>query len=385
MSSESMTGSNGSGSGLDATDAVTAMASRIRRGLRLFSSSGDQPRARRATDVVLLTLSFVGIVLVGLIAVPEPGFSRAISTFLAALPTALDGMWQVLGDLPALWGLVVLVAALARGRAKVGRDMVLAVVVGVVLWLILGRIVIGSWPEVHRLFGDIAPPPVFPPARLGVPAALLITASPHLVRPARRFGYLVIALGAIATVALGASSSLGVAASLLSAGGAAAIVHLLVGSSAGRPSLEDVRFALADMKIDITELGVADRQDAGNFAVAARAADGGELIVKLYGRDAYDAALVSTVWRAIWLRQPGSPVGLGRLRQVEHEALMTLLAAQAGIPTDSVVTAGATATDDALLVLCRTGTPLVPPDRFRDVDVAPEPGVHQRGRSSATS
>ena len=350
-----------------------AMASRIRRGLRLFSSSGDQPRARRATDVVLVTISFVGIVFVGLIAVPEPGFSRAITSFFTALPTAMDGMWQIFGDLPALWALVVLVVAFARGRAKVGRDMVFAIAVGVVLWLVLGRVVTGAWPEMRALIGDVAPPAVFPPARLGVPAALLITASPHLVRPARRFGYLVIALGSIATVALGASSSLGVAASLLSAAGAAAIVHLAVGSSAGRPSLDDVRFALADMKIDITELGVADRQDAGNFAVAARAADGGELIVKLYGRDAYDAALVSTVWRTIWLRQPGSPVGLGRLRQVEHEALMTLLAAQAGIATDSVVTAGATATDDALLVLRRTGTPLVPPDRFRDVDVAPDP------------
>ena len=350
-----------------------AMASRIRRGLRLFSSSGDQPRARRATDVVLVTISFVGIVFVGLIAVPEPGFSRAITSFFTALPTAMDGMWQIFGDLPALWALVVLVVAFARSRAKVGRDMVFAIAVGVVLWLVLGRVVTGAWPEMRALIGDVAPPAVFPPARLGVPAALLITASPHLVRPARRFGYVVIVLGSIATVALGASSSLGVAASLLSAAGAAAIVHLAVGSSAGRPSLDDVRFALADMKIDITELGVADRQDAGNFAVAARAADGGELIVKLYGRDAYDAALVSTVWRTIWLRQPGSPVGLGRLRQVEHEALMTLLAAQAGIATDSVVTAGATATDDALLVLRRTGTPLVPPDRFRDVDVAPDP------------
>ena len=349
-----------------------AMASRIRRGLRLFSSSGDQPRARRATDVVLLTISFVGIVFVGLITVPEPGFSRAITSFFAALPTAMDGMWQIFGDLPALWALVVLVVAFARGRAKVGRDMVFAIAVGVVLWLLLGRVVTGAWPEMRALIGDVAPPAVFPPARLGVPAALLITASPHLVRPARRFGYVVIVLGSIATVALGASSSLGVAASLLSAAGAAAIVHLAVGSSAGRPSLDDVRFALADMKIDITELGVADRQDAGNFAVAARAADGGELIVKLYGRDAYDAALVSTVWRTIWLRQPGSPVGLGRLRQVEHEALMTLLAAQAGIATDSVVTAGATATDDALLVLRRTGSPLVRPDRFHDLDAAPE-------------
>ena len=269
MTGSDGSGSDGSGTGIDAADAVTAMAKRIRRGFRLFSSSGDQPRARRATDIVLLTLSFVGIVLVGFIAVPEPGFSRTITTFLAALPAAMDGMWQILGDLPALWALVILVAAFARGRAKVGRDMVLAIIVGVVLWLVLGRVVTGAWPEMHRLFGDVAPPPVFPPARLGVPAALLITASPHLVRPARRFGYVVLALGAIATVALGASSSLGVAASLLSAGGAAAIVHLAVGSSAGRPSLDDVRFALADMKIDITELGVADRQDAGNFAVAA--------------------------------------------------------------------------------------------------------------------
>lgn len=362
-----------SGSALVPDESMTeAIAGRIRRGLRLFASSADQPRARRATDVVLLTLSTVGIVLVGLIAVPEPGFSRAVTSFLLSLPAALTGMWQILGDLPALWALVVLVAAFAGGKAKVGRDMVLAIVVGVVLWQLLGRVVTGSWPELQRLFGDVVPPPVFPPARLGVPAALLITASPHLVRPARRFGYAVLLLGSIATVALGASSSVGAAASLLSAGGAAAIVHLLVGSSAGRPSLDDVRFALADMRIDIADLGVADRQDAGSFAVAARATDGAELIVKLYGRDAYDAALVSTVWRTFWLRQPGTPVGLGRLRQVEHEALMTLLAAQAGVPTDSVVTAGATATDDALLVLRRTGVPLVPPDRFRDVAEAPE-------------
>jgi uncharacterized protein (TIRG00374 family) len=354
------------------TEAVTI---RIRRGLRLWASATGQPRARRATDVVLLTMSSFGILIAALLAVPEPGFSKSITSFLLAFPTALEGLWQVLSDLPAVWATFVLVAAFVRGRAKVGRDMILAILVGLTLWLILGRLVTGAWPEMHRLFSDVAPPPVFPPARLGIPAALLITASPHLVRPARRFGYAILTLGSIATVALGASSPLGAATSLLSAGAAAAIVHLMVGSSAGRPSLDDVRFALADMNVDIVELGVADRQDAGNFAVAARAADGGDLIVKLYGRDAYDAALVSTVWRTIWLRQPGSPVGLGRLRQVEHEALMTLLAAQAGIATDSVVTAGATATDDALLVLRRTGTQLIPSDRYSDPDAPPEPIV----------
>jgi len=362
----------GDGSG-DATEMVTAMAGRLRRGLRLFTSAGDQPRARRATDVILLAISFVGIALVGLAAIPEPGISRAVTRFLGALPEALTGMWQLFADLPTLWAFVVLVAAFTRGRSKVGRDMILAILVGIVLWLLLGRVVTGAWPEMRALLGDIQPPTVFPPARLGIPTALLITASPHLVRPARRLGYAIIALGSIAFVTLGASSTLGVVAALLSAAGAAAVVHLIVGSSAGRPSLDDVRFALADMKVDITELGEADRQDAGLFAVAARGADGSELIVKLYGRDAHDAALVSTVWRTIWLRQPGSPVGFGRLRQVEHEALMTLLAAQAGIATDSVVTAGATATDDAVLVLRRSGTLLVEPGRFRDTDVAPDP------------
>jgi glycosyltransferase 2 family protein len=358
----------------DTIETVTSQAgARIRRGLRLFTSATDQPRARRATDVILLAFSTVGIVFVGLVADPEPGFSRALTRFLGDLPDALTGAWQVLADLPVLWALIVLVAALARGRAKVGRDMLLAILVAIVLWLILGRMVTGAWPQLGALVGDVQPPPVFPSARLGIPTALLITASPHLVRPARRFGYVIITLGSIATVALGASSSLGVAASLLSAAGAAAIVHLIVGSSAGRPSLDDVRFALADMKVDITDLGAADRQDAGFFAVAARGADGSELVVKLYGRDANDSALVSTVWRTIWLREPGAPSGFGRLRQVEHEALMTLLAAQAGIPTDSVVTAGATATDDALLVLRRTGTLLVEPGRFVDVDVAPAP------------
>jgi uncharacterized membrane protein YbhN (UPF0104 family) len=354
-------------------DVVTAMADRLRRGARLFTNVGDQPRARRATDVLLLMTSLIGIVMIGLVAVPEPGYSRAITDFMAALPDALIGMWQLLADLPILWGIIVIGAAFVRRRGKVARDMLLALVIGAAMWLVISRIVNGSWPELDVLFSDAAPPPVFPSARLAIPTALIVTASPHLVRPARRLGYTVIALGSIAALALQASSALGVVAALFSAAAAAAVVHLIVGSSAGRPSLDDVRYALADMNVPVVDLGVADRQAAGQFSVAARGVDGSRLVVKLYGRDAHDAALVSAVWRTIWLRQSGSPVGLGRLRQVEHEALLTLLAAQAGIATDSVVTAGATHSDDAVLVLRRTGESLVDPDRFAVVDEAPPP------------
>ena len=204
---------------------------------------------------------------------------------------------------------------------------------------------------------------MFPAARLAIPGAAIIAASPHLVRPARRLGRWLLAFGSFATITLEISPIFGVLAGMLCASAAAAIVHLLVGSSAGRPSLDDVRYALADIGVAIDSLGVADRQDAGQFTVVASGTDGSDLIVKVYGRDAYDAALLSTVRRTVWLRRPGSPVGFGRLRQVEHEAFLTLLASQEGIHTDTVITAGATKTDDALLVLRRTGERLVGPNR----------------------
>jgi hypothetical protein len=99
---------------------MTAASSRLRRGLRLFTSTPDLPRARRATDVILLVISFVGMVFVGLVAIPEPGFSRAVTTFLGSLPAALTGMWQVFADSPTVWALVVLVAAFTRGKARSG-------------------------------------------------------------------------------------------------------------------------------------------------------------------------------------------------------------------------------------------------------------------------
>ncbi len=335
----------------------------LRRGLRLFAQTDDQPRARRATDVLLLGSSTLLLLSVALLSDPEPGFSNALSDFFAALPHTLEGMWQVLADLPVVWAAVVLIGALVRHRRTIARDMVLAVIVGVVVWLLLFRIVGGVWPECCQVLTRTKPPSRFPAGRLAVPGAAIITASPHLVRPARRLGHWVLLLGSIATIALAASTLTGVIAGMLCAAAAASAVHLAVGSSAGRPSLDDVRFALGQLGVVTTELGIAARQDAGQFAVAATGPDGDELIVKVYGRDAHDAALLSTVQRTIWYRRPGSPVGFGRLRQVEHEALLTLLASQAGVSTDQVVIAGSTPSDDALLVLRRTGSFLVAPNR----------------------
>jgi glycosyltransferase 2 family protein len=238
-----------------------------------------------------------------------------------------------------------------------GLDLALSAGVAAVLSYAVAEAVHAGWPpgsEWH-LYG---PPAWYPAVQLAVPAAAVVTAAPHLTRPARRLGRWLIAGAAVGVVALSATSILGATAGIVGAVIAAGLVHLAFGSSAGRPSLDGVSQALAELGVATSALGEAERQEAGVFTVEALDAEGAPLIVRVYGRDAYDTALVSTLWRAVWLRQPGAQLRLSRLAQVEHEALLTLLASQAGIATYEVVAAGATADDDALLVVRRTGTPL---------------------------
>ena len=49
----------------------------ITRGIRLFSHAQVQPRDRRATDVILLVLSLLGILVVAIVAEPEPALSSS--------------------------------------------------------------------------------------------------------------------------------------------------------------------------------------------------------------------------------------------------------------------------------------------------------------------
>ena len=67
-------------------------------------------------------------------------------------------------------------------------------------------------------------------------------------------------------------------------------------------------------------------------------------------------------------RRRASVSGLNRSQGAEREALLTLLARNAGAPTAEVVTAGATARGDSLVVLRVSGTPLesLPPEQVDD-------------------
>lgn len=356
---------------VDHADPGTRAVGAIRRRARLFATQGDEPRSRRATDVILFVAALLGLALLGAWAEPAPGIERSFMAFVAAIPTSFDGLWQLLVGSLALLAAILLVATVIRRRWAVLRDLVLAALVALGVSLLLGRIVLGSWPSVWDSLRAEAAVPYFPPLALAIPAAVSITASPHLTKPARRLGRWLVIFALVGVVLHQAATPTGGGAALLVAGLSAAAVHLVFGSSMGRPSLADVDSALRRLGVDAHSLCVAERQAAGLFTVDAVDDAGQRLVVKVYGRDAHDTQLLTTVWRTIWYREAGSPTSFGRLQQAEHEAFLTLLAAQSGVLTERVVTASATPENDVLLVMRRVGRPLsATPARWDDELVA---------------
>jgi uncharacterized membrane protein YbhN (UPF0104 family) len=178
-----------------------------------------------------------------------------------------------------------------------------------------------------------------------------MAASPFLVRPLRAFGRWTLLLGA-GGAALASSALPGADLAALAVGAvAAATIRLLAGTSAGLPEPDDVLVDLAELGVAAARVHPAARQTAGVFVAQAEDASGRPLLVKVYGRDAYDSQLVAKLWRTLWYQSGGPRLRLSRAQAVEHEALATLLAGQAGVPTRTVVTAGEASAGDALLVL----------------------------------
>src|SRR5262245_4885110 len=117
------------------------------QGFRFFASPIDEPRARRATDIFLLSGTSIALIFLALTATPPSAFEQALIELAASLPSFLDGVWQLLLDLLTVWALALLALALIRGRKLLLRDMLLAAAVALVVSLVLTRVTTGSWPD----------------------------------------------------------------------------------------------------------------------------------------------------------------------------------------------------------------------------------------------
>jgi len=324
--------------------------------IRVFSSASDAPRARRPTDVVLLATA-VAVVAGMVLVAPGPGeLDDAIRSLLTALPGLLGWFWEISYDLLFVWAIVLMVLAVAsRGRLRLFLDQVLAAALAFGIGAALGALAGSEVSESVRSLTSSDPPAVFLAVRLATATAVIAVSSPHLSRPLRYLGRWIVAVGALASVALGIALPVGVIAGLALGFGTAAMLHLVLGSPGGRLSLEQMRAVLADLDVPVIEIEYAAFEPRGVSLANATTAPGRSLLVKVYGRDAWDGQLLASLWSSLWTRGDTPRVG-GRLQQVEHEAFVSLFAEREGVSVLPVVAAGMAEGRDAVLVVDTLGS-----------------------------
>ena len=309
--------------------------------------------------MVLLVLT---VLTVAVLSFPAPGptsIDSLVTGLVRSLPGLFGWFWEISYDLLLIWTLVLVALALfARGRKRLLFEEVLAGALAFGVALLAGRIAGTAWSESLRAMAASGSPPVYVAVRVAVAAAVVVMASPYMTRPLRYVGRAVVGIGAVAAIALETALPIGMVAAFAVGIGSAAIVHLLFGSPAGRLTLAQVADALADLGVEATHLRQAPLEPRGVAIATGEAPDGRSLLVKVYGRDAWDGQLLAAAWTALWYRGDTPHLALGRRQQVEHEAFVTLLAERAGVSVLPVVAAGMASEQDALLVTEATGRPL---------------------------
>ena len=330
-----------------------------RADIRIFSSASDAPNARRPTDVILLIVSVVGVVTLSFLAPGPTAIDRTVRDLVQELPGLLGWFWNICYDLLIVWAFVLLILALvARGRKRLFLTELITGALALGLALLAGRVAGTDWSTSLRALEASGSPAVYLAIRLAIATAIVVMASPHMSRPLRFIGRWVVTLGALAGIGLGVTLPIGMVAGLLIGLGSAAIMHLILGSPAGRLTLHQIATALDDLGVEATDLRHAPLEPSGVALVLATSPDGTALLAKVYGRDAWDGQFLASIWSSLWNRGERPSLGVGRLRQVEHEAFVTLLAERAGMPVLPVVAAGMATARDALLVSEISGRPL---------------------------
>jgi uncharacterized membrane protein YbhN (UPF0104 family)/tRNA A-37 threonylcarbamoyl transferase component Bud32 len=304
-------------------------------------------------------------IVLGLSAVIASSASQQDEDVANALTTVLGwagGFWRTVFVLLLGLALVIVADVLLRRRWDLARDLLVAAVVLGGPAIVLAGTVESDWlpVEAHVLsrWG-------YPELRLAGATAVLVVVGPELVRPVRLLATWLVPLAALGAVVFAAALPSAVLGALALGLGAGGLVRLIFGTAAGVPPTEDIRRALTSLGIGVADLEPAAHQRIGAAEYVGHDTGGRSLRVRVLGRDAQDTQRMARRWRSLAYRDPPRSVAVGRLEQVEHEALATLMAAQAGVRVAEVVTAALGPDGDALVV---TAQPDVEPLE----DTAPE-------------
>lgn len=278
---------------------------------------------------------------------------QAMSDLLAAIPEWLIGTLSAVYGLGAVYVAVLFAAVLIQWKERLDavRDMVLAVVATSLLSTILVRVISGAWPLVIPELDLAEPVAQFPIFRVVLVTGVLLVVAPHLTRPIRRFGWLVILLVAFAGFGLGfglPSSAIGAIALGVVAANS---VLLMFGSPRGYPDVASIQDGLSGLGVDVTNVRLEDDQSWGVRRLIGDSEAHGRVEIKAYGRDSTDSQLFARTWRYLWYRDAEPTLMLTRMQSVEHEALVTMMAERTAASTTRILAAGLGGDDVAILAV----------------------------------
>jgi glycosyltransferase 2 family protein len=315
--------------------------------LALLTPAEPGRRNRRTIDAVVVGAAAVLAGLMAVVAKSAPEVDEEVAGALTTVFGWASHFWRIVFVGALVLALVVVCDVLLRRRWLLARDLLLALALVVVAGSILGRIVDAEWSQADaHVFSNWG----FPELRLACVVAVITVAGPELVRPVRVFAVWLVGLAAVGAAVIDAGLPSQVFGALAVGLAAGALVRLALGSAAGVPPVEFVRSALVSLGVIVDDLRVSERQRIGAAEFVGHSLDGSPLKVRVLGRDAQDTQRLARRWRLLAYRDPPRSAPVGRLEQVEHEAVATLMAAQAGVRVPRVVTVGLSPHNDALVV-----------------------------------
>jgi uncharacterized membrane protein YbhN (UPF0104 family)/tRNA A-37 threonylcarbamoyl transferase component Bud32 len=322
-------------------------------------------RNRRTADAALLLVAAVSAGLCAVITSSAPSQDAQTGQALMTLLGWADPLWRlVLVGVLAL-ALAVIVDVIARRRWDLARDLIAAVLTLWVISAVLSRAVDADWvPFEPHLFSRWG----FPDLRLTLATATLVTVAPELVRGVRILATWLVPLAVFGVIAIGAALPSASLAGLALGLGAGALVRLAFGSAAGVPPSEHVRHGLTALGVELVDLHPAREQRIGAAEYVGHDPSARPVHVRLLGRDAQDTQRLARRWQLLSYRAPLRSMPVARLEQVEHEALATVLASQAGVRVPGVEAVGLTPDGDAVLATSRPD--VEPLERAREVSDA---------------
>ena len=312
-------------------------------------------RNRRTIDCVLLLGAAVVIALSAVIAASAPEHDQDVAEALTTVLGWAGALWRTAFVGLLVLALVIVIDVLLRRRRDLARDLLVAALVLLAAGLVLGRMVESDWlPAEGHLLSRWG----YPELRLATATAVVVVVAPELVRWVRVLATWLVPLAMLGAVVLGAARPASALGALALGLGTGALVRLAFGSAAGVPPSEQVRSALGTLGVALGDLVPSPEQHVGAAEYVGRDPEGQPLKIRLLARDAQDTQRLARRWRLLAYRDPPRSAPVGRLEQVEHEALATLVAAQAGVRVPTVVTAALGPDGDALIV---TRQPAVEP------------------------